>query len=92
MGTHVLGPGLGGLGTPVAGQEAGSLCSPGLTVCGGGVLIVHSLLLIPLALGAFLMVKLYFGTNTVGFKSGGSEDFKHKDLCVTLKLMGLDGK
>ena len=56
MGTHLLGPGLGGLGAPVAGQEAGPLCFLGLTVWRGGVLIVHSLLLMQLALGAFLMV------------------------------------
>lgn len=51
---------------------------------------MHSLLLMQLALGAFLVVKLYFETNTVGFKTGGSEDFKRKGLCVTLKLMGLN--
>lgn len=51
------------------------------------VLIAHILLLKE---AAFLVVKQYFETNTVRFKTGGSEDSERKGLCVPLKLVGLD--
>lgn len=51
------------------------------------VLIAHILLLKE---AAFLVVKRYFETNKVRFKTGGSEDSERKGLCVPLKLVGLD--